>query len=166
LDIGSLILFGSSVDLNFVIDTVFIVGDKKTYNTSNIENIGDDTLYPEIVLKMACKNDKSVGEQYTLYYGATYKDRAKFNGMFSFVPAKKYSGEEQGFPRLYFPDYFYETENNKLNKYISKRLTQGIKLKHDLSINEVKAFWEYIKNEVSKKYVLGIDFEMPKGLGE
>ena len=164
LEIGSLILFGSSIDSRFVIDTVFVVGDKKTYNTSNIENIGcDDTFYPEIVLKMTCKNDKSDGEQYTLYYGATYKDRAKFNGMFSFVPAKKYSGEKQGFPRFYFSDDFYNSENNKLNKYISKGLTQGIKSnsEYKISINEVKVFWEYIKNEVSKNYILGINFEMP-----
>jgi len=161
LDIGSLILFGSSIDSRFVIDTVFVVGERKIYNTSNIENIDDDSIYTDIVLKMACKEDKSDGEQYTLYYGATYKDRNKYNGMFSFVPAKAYNGREQCFPRFYFHDDFYKSENDKLNKYITQRQTEGINSTRDININEVKVFWEYIKNEVSKKYKLGLNFEIP-----
>lgn len=162
LDVGSLILFGSSIDSNFVIDTVFVVGDKKQYNKSNIEKIDDNDLYPEITIKMACKADEPDDANNTLYYGATYENRSKVNGMFSFVPSIKSNDKKQGVPRFYFPDDFYESNNIILNKYISKKLTQGIKATHGLSLNEIKSFWEYLKNKISEKYVLGFNFEMPK----
>jgi hypothetical protein len=47
------------------------------------------------------------------------------------------------------------------NKKISEGKNTGIKIT-DASFNEILYFWEYLKNIVSQKYVLGYNFEMPK----
>jgi len=172
LEKGSLILFGSRDELGyrFVIDTVFIVKEIIPYfslDDIKNKNLG---LYPEIITKMILNKEMKVDdpEGLTLYIGATYDN--KENGMFSFVPAKTYNNEKEGFPRFFMPDEFYE--NNKYNKYFSRWQKRdgkiyegkntGIKSSSDVDIDEIYSFWEYLKDEISKNHVLGFNFKMPE----
>jgi len=170
LEKGSLIIFGSQVNYRFVIDTVFVVKDKTPYfSLDDIKNKNLE-IYPEIVTKMILNKEMKVDnpEGLTLYIGATYDD--KENGMFSFVPAKIDNNKKEGFPRFFMPDEFYD--NNKFNKYFSRwkkngkifeGKAMGVNMPYDnVDEDEIYSFWEYIKNEVSKNYVLGFNFKMPE----
>jgi hypothetical protein len=108
LEDGSLIIFGSRVNFRFVIDTVFVVKGSKPYYSALDNNIKDMGPYLDIVLKMSCKEAENKNHMIKriLYTGATFDD--DFKGIYSFVPAMKYEGKKQGFPRIYMPDEFYE----------------------------------------------------------
>jgi hypothetical protein len=167
---GSLILFGSQVNYRFVIDTVFVVKEKMPYfslDDIKKKNLG---IYPEIVTKMILNKEMKVdnSEGLTLYIGATYDN--KENGMFSYVPAKVYNNNQEGFPRFFMPDEFYN--NNRFSKYFSKwkkngkifeGKAMGVNMPYDnVDKDEIYSFWEYIRNEVSKNHVLGFNFKMPE----
>ncbi|MDR0320968.1 MAG: hypothetical protein LBI28_05645 [Treponema sp.] len=170
LEPGSLIIFGSYVNCRFAIDTVFVVKTAEKYaSLEDVEKIKIEK-YPDIVTKFIMdKNNKvSPPNGLILYTGATFNDPVK--GMYSFVPAKVFNGEEIGFPRFLMPDEFYKSKNNRINKYFSEysiegdkiieRKNQGIK-RASADIGEISTLWEYIKTEVSKDYVLGYNFKMP-----
>ena len=168
LEKGSLILFGSWANDRFVIDTVFVVKSKEKYSTLNDVMNMKLGIYPEIVTKFILnKNNKLHGsEVLTLYKGATADEPQ--NNMYSFVPAIEYVGEEIGFPRFFMPDDFYDSKYSKylsksknINSRIIERKNQGIKI-INTNQDEILEFWNYIKDEVSKKHVLGVNFKMPK----
>ena len=168
LDDGSLILFGSRVNLRYAIDTVFVVKNGKLHHClQDVMNM-QLGIYPEIVTRFIVDGNNQLNppKGNFIYRGATYDE--PHNGMYSFVPAKVYSKEKRGFPRFVMPDEFYKDQ--KLQKYFSKRdvvngkiteqQTQGIKV-NDADENVIKYFWEYLKNEISKEHVLGVKFNMP-----
>lgn len=125
-------------------------------------------MYREIVLKIVCSGVVKENSNRVLYYGATYDDN--INGMYSFVPAIKDEGKK-GFPRIFMPDDFYDVRNNAINKYFSKWSRKngaiyegkntGIKKENNVNINEIKHFWEYLKDIISRKCVLRFNFEIP-----
>jgi len=173
LEKGSLIIFGSHVNKRFVIDTIFVVLESIKYNSALDKELEKYGLYTEIVMKMACmeklKQDNNLNR--TLYIGATYEK--SINGMFSFVPAKKYEGKKLGFSRIVMPDEFYEVKNNRINKYFSnwkinyknspiyEGKNTGIKETYT-TIDEIKYFWNFLSDFISKDFILGYNFEMPK----
>jgi hypothetical protein len=102
-----------------------------------------------------------------LYTGATFDNQVE--GMYSFVPAKVYSGEERGFSRFLMPNDFFNTSFTDYFQRFERRGSKifeggamGVKGSNESrSTSEVIKFWEYIKTEVSKDYVLGYNFKMP-----
>ena len=170
LEKGSLILFGSRVNNRFAIDTVFVVKEYLKYYSTLDKNLDYLGLYTEIVLRMACEEKLATDKiNRTLYTGATYDD--PINGMYSFVPARKYENKKQGFPRIIMPDDFYDIKNNRINKYFSKWEIRYNKIYEGkntginetyASLDEITFFWNYIKEFTSKNHVLGYNFEMPK----
>jgi len=174
LEKGSIILFGSHINKRFAIDTIFVVNELIKYNSALDEVLEKYGLYTEIVMKMACRErlNKNNNLNRVLYIGATYEN--KVNGMFSYIPVKKYEGKNFGFSRIVMPDEFYETKNNRVNKYFSnwrinyngstiyEGKNTGIKETYVSSINEIKVFWDYLVEYVSKEYVLGYNIDMPK----
>jgi len=172
LEKGSLILFGSRVNFRFAIDTVFVVNEFESYTVSLINKFENLGIFYQIVLKtfQNTKCNSSQGEK-VLYTGATYDQ--KVNGMFSFVPSIKYEGEKIGFPRVIMPDKFYDEKFNKYHKYFSRwsrengkiteKASRGIKITtHDVSIDEIRCFWEYLMEVISENYVLGVSFKNPE----
>jgi hypothetical protein len=94
---GSLILFGSIIDAEFVIDTVFVGGDKyppcpfspgKPPETDEAFRV----CTVESLLTTGNRDDP-----FTLYQGATYE--APFNGRYSFVPCRRADADNLRFPR-------------------------------------------------------------------
>jgi hypothetical protein len=145
LEKGSLIIFGSHLNKRFVIDTVFVVKNvKEHYSFEDVikMNLGK---YPEIATKFIIANSNN---KFTLYTGATYEDQV--NGMYSFVPAKVYDGQEKGFPRISLP-----------KSSIHEKQNMGIAKKDNASEKDISDLWRDIKKEVSKNHVLGINFKFP-----
>jgi hypothetical protein len=167
---GSLIIFGSSVNHRFVIDTVFVVKTATPYLSLNDITKMNLGKYPDIATKFITDKNNMIDPPYglTLYTGATFDD--PINGMYSFVPAKVYNGEEIGFPRFFMPDEFFSTSFTDYFQRFERREgrifeggAMGVKGSNESrSISEVYRFWEYIKTEVSKDYVLGYNFKMPE----
>jgi hypothetical protein len=174
LEKGSLILFGSCVKSRFVIDTVFVVKDIIPYiipitDYKVFQAIGSDSnIFCEIVFKMSCKEQIEEKQKLRkLYIGASYEDTDEsLRKMFSFVPAMKYEGVKNSFPRLYLLD------NDEINKYFSKwtngkkiindNLKQGLLCNTNIGISEIEYLWKIIKDKTLENYVLGYNFEMPK----
>jgi hypothetical protein len=170
---GSLILFGSNVNRRFAIDTIFVVKDSVRYtfpDDPNVDNIVEESnLYRDIVLRMSCIN-YNAHNFFTLYTGATFDD--DIYGMYSYVPSLKSDTIKRGFPRIIMPDEFYSTRFNSYfsknhveisdnNRTIIEKQNQGVKITQNVNIDDIKEFWEYIKNIVSEEYVLGYNFDIP-----
>lgn len=124
LDKGSIILFGSTISPKlggpyFVLDTVFVVGDYKPFNTQScdVDLMGFvPTDYCDIMGFPNWKNN----EQYICYKGATVDNPV--DGMYSFVPCKPVSGNVIGHPRVKLTDSDISIISNNLNsspKYTS-----------------------------------------------
>ncbi|MQA00931.1 MAG: hypothetical protein GEU80_16695 [Dehalococcoidia bacterium] len=86
---GSIILFGSKLDRQFVLDTVFVVRDRRPYSPRDASTLDVDESF-RICTVESLVTTGSGGDSFTLYRGATLE--APINGMFSFVPAM-FAGE-------------------------------------------------------------------------
>ena len=169
LEEGSLIIFGSKVNMHFVIDTVFVVKEAAKYHCLDDVEKMNTGLFPEIVTKFITDDKNRVNEPFgfTLYKSVTFDDReAKAgHGMYSFVPAKVNDGTKKGFPRFIMLKEFYHSEKPEIKAfrtYFQKPLGgQNIKKSDNISSEEIYNFWKYIKDEISKEYVLGYNFKMP-----
>jgi hypothetical protein len=158
------------VNHRFVIDTVFVVKTAKSY--LSLDDIAKMNIgkYTDISTKFITgKNNKIDPPQgLTLYTGATFDDPVE--GMYSFVPAKEYDNREIGFPRFFMPNEFFNTNFKDYFQRFERREgrifeggAMGVKGPNESrSTSEVIEFWKYIKTEVSKDHVLGVNFKMPE----
>lgn len=92
LDPGSLIVFGSTPNGRFCLDTVFVVGSRKSYITgdaSSIQGLGTSQDYRDLTLDRL-----GGGESFVFYRGATVKNSVE--GMYSFVPAREWGTQGCG----------------------------------------------------------------------
>ncbi len=101
LEKGSLILFGSTISNGhggpfFALDTVFVVGEKKTYtaNTYKTDLAGFIPKYYDEIMGFSYWGSKT---QFTCYIGTSFNN--PLNGMYSFVPCKTEENGIGGFPR-------------------------------------------------------------------
>lgn len=100
---GSLILFGSKKDHAFVLDTVFVVGDRTEYGRDDVESLP----VPEHVKDMALRplySNPGRALHYSLYEGATIDGPVE--SRWSFVPALPVQQPSDRFarPRVVLPD--------------------------------------------------------------
>ena len=98
------------------IDTVFVVGEKiGTYQKGCYENIQkavSEMQMQRIVLPIFYGSGNSIDNtaEFTLYRAATFAEREKFNGMFSYFPCRLFEDmQDCGFPR-------FELKNGELLK--------------------------------------------------
>lgn len=97
---GSMILFGSGRGGEFVIDTVFVVGEiVGTYRPlDNPHDLGVDDAFDTCTLQsLGTYEPEKVAATFTLYRGATVDKPV--DGMFSFVPCLLRDDDEPRFPR-------------------------------------------------------------------
>ena len=152
LDVGSLILFGSSKDGGFVLDTVFVVGasvlhDALTWPTVTRGLVPD--AYADVTLRPTY--EWGGGEELRLYFGATPGDAV--DGMFSFVPCAPADNAAPGFAR----------PTIDLGDLITPTLQMGAKLARDLSVDRMKSIWESVARQVLEQGLfLGTRFEVPE----
>ena len=149
---GSLILFGSSVNDRFVLDTALVVGRRQgayTVRDHDHLDISEDFKIATIQ-SMSSSEDAQIDLQLTLYDGATPNE--PYEEMFSFVPCLPFDGEGPRFPRpaIELPGII----NPK-----SRQSTRGSKQPRSLS--EVKAAWKAVVEQVeAQDLLLGTHFEL------
>ena len=155
LEKGSVILFGSCLNKNFVIDTVFVVGDYIDYNPKGYNLLKDKLKLPEeyidVTLEPLSRQFK-YDIELRLYISATYEKPFEDTGMFSYFPCQPYRENTQGFSR----------PNVKLKDIISQELNQNIKLSGCNNIDEVKSRYLVVTKQITNQGLnLGIKAEIP-----
>ena len=101
---GSVLFFGSTISGEFVLDTVFVVKDACRYTPSKpLET--DDAFRFCTIDPLADPLSNCAGDNFTLYRGATFDDRA--NGLYSFVPCQCADSRARRFarPSIRLPGY-------------------------------------------------------------
>jgi hypothetical protein len=164
LEPNSIILFGSAINAEFCLDTLFVVSkDYQDYNINTINNlfpINHDQYYHASVNPI-CNNNVNgiVGQQnYRFYKSVNFEEREQYNNIYSFVPCKVYTN----------PDYIFRqpTINHPQpiinHNYINGRKTQGIKAT-DCTLVEIVDFWNDIVQQITTKDLKkGIYFDTPE----
>ena len=147
LDIGSLILFGSTKpigrdkeiqqrDSYFMLDTVFVVAGFVQGNTVHESPLLDNT-YKKITLNML----PDYPDWARVYFGATYNETV--NGMYSFSPVKEYKNGES-FPRIKLKDLEYITNNLNAAPKITKTIEKN-NVSRKINKNDIYNFWDKIR---------------------
>jgi hypothetical protein len=162
LEEGSVILFGSSLDHKFALDTVFVVSGDVDYGPDDCNVLLQhvDETYKEVTIKpimAGIKNPsgkscagKITNQKLRSYCGATFRN--KINGMFSFFPCQVFTEDAAGFAR----------PTIKMPSVISDRMTQGIKKTECGGLNSIRNYWEEVVKQVLETCSLGIFAETPK----
>lgn len=143
LDVGSLILFGSSINKRFVLDTAFVVGDFVDYSLGvfdGLEGLVPDEFYALSLHSQTLGNPTC--DSFRLYRGATRE--SPVNGMFSFSPCRPYDGSHTGFERPHL----------ELPGIVTQNLTQG-KKRTCMKLDGVRCTWDEVVNQVSGR-LLGL----------
>jgi hypothetical protein len=147
---GSLILFGSVLDGEFVLDTVFVVGESDAYRPVDGLTGVSDAFAVCTVESLAADPELSSEAIFTLMRGAT--PRQPVDGMFSFVPCRRWIGDESRFARPAV----------ELADIIDARRRRGPSgAGHVRPRAEVAAAWASIVKQVTKA-----DLELGVGLAE
>ena len=149
---GSMVLFGSTVGGQFVIDTVFVVKDSCLFSPSNPPET-DEIFRVCTIESLLTTGDAD--SPFTLYRGATYE--APVNGMYSFVPCRRADITNVRFPRPYV----------SLPGYVNPRSAQAPKgAKSPRSATEVREQWECVRQQVlDAGCLLGLRFSSPRHTG-
>jgi len=166
---GSIVLFGSRVNGLFAIDTVFVVGDKfRDYYDQEDSMDFDPNLeqYANIVgiglnssgCDSGCGSNHSqmcVNSQMRLYYAASPDNR--YEGMYSFVPCKRLSGNERGWAR---PTLTQADMQDIYTDCINDNLRQGFKRYKKATLNGNVKAWNRIRELFANRgYLEGVKFE-------
>jgi|Deesub1362B_J571_1020462.scaffolds.fasta_scaffold02121_4 hypothetical protein len=151
---GSVILFGSCVNQNFVLDTVFVVNDWINHNKNNYKNVLKGKIsevYADVTLSPLYQELSAESKSYRLYFGATFYSPLK--GMFSFFPCLPCDDNPKGFARPII----------KIKNIITNDLRQGRKITVMKNIDEVTILWNNVVKQVTKKGLkLGIFAQLPE----
>lgn len=148
---GSLILFGSTLDGNFVADTVFVVRDSQPFRPAQRPD-GDDA-FRVCTIQSLLTGAECSGDAFILYRGATYG--APVYGMYSFVPCRR---EDSDVPRFCRPTISLPA------CYLNPASTQSPSgAKKPRSVAEICGLWEEIRQQVLDwNCLLGISFSTPR----
>jgi hypothetical protein len=133
---GSIILFGSSLDRNFVADTVFVVRDSQRFRPAQPPD-GDDA-FRVCTIQSLLTDAGCSGDEFILYRGATLG--APVCGMYSFVPCRREDSKKLRFcrPPITLPA-----------RYLNPASTQSPSgAKEPRSITELCQLWESVRQQV------------------
>lgn len=167
LDVVSIILFGSTISARhggpaFALDTVFVVGEKRTYTSKTFRNdlSGFIPKYYDEIMGFKTWNTNT---QFTCYKGASFKNPV--NGMYSFVPCMKEEQASLGFPRAVLTENDFKSVNiqnlskHKKNPFvITDKLNSAPKvIASDLNTN--KLVWDTLCKIIDTQgYLQGMNF--------
>lgn len=168
---GSVIVFGSDLNHEWVVDTVFVVSKSHPYTLGNYQALLDKPElevpegYREVVLEPGCCRLQDKPLEYMLYIGATYENRKDFDGMFSFFPCQPQPRHLlSGFrrPAIKLPPKYF-TPN-------LREAAKGAMEEDELEAGDVKALWLNVMNQVldekkNRGVRLGISADFPERLG-
>lgn len=152
LDPGSLILFGSTRDGRFVLDTVFVVADIECrWVPVNQPSIGGPA-FKECTVRSLSADNRHAGTTFTLYRGATPDDPV--GGMFSWAPCQPMVDET--WPRFRRPTITLRSVVNPA----SKQSPSGAKIRRP--IGEIRQMWQRVAEQTEAQGLnLGFGFGTP-----
>ncbi|MCB9217754.1 MAG: hypothetical protein H6616_17950 [Ignavibacteria bacterium] len=162
LEPGSVILYGSTFVDRFVLDTVFVVSDKRQPWRTNREfprnnELIDDILRDTTLKPLQNKTCSDTGGDYqdlVIYGGVTYAERENYGGMFSFVPAQLCSNGTIGFKRPTIQlDGIVNPESTRAARY-NKDVIRGDKEK-------IHQLWREVADQVVTSDLLLAHFLSP-----
>src|SRR5690606_9556689 len=84
---GSVICFGSTIDREFRIDTVFVVASSEKWTPGHVTGLQVEDAFMNCTVRPLSISEAHADAQFTLYRGATFHEPVE--GMFSFVPARR-----------------------------------------------------------------------------
>jgi hypothetical protein len=148
---GSVICFGSTIDRQFCIDTVFVVADAMPWTPEMAAalDLGDAFKVCTVESLMTGHEDHNLS--LTLYRGATASDPV--HGMFSFVPARRADVPDPRFPRP-------AIDLPSLVDPASSRSTRGSR--KPLSVDHVRDAWDDVRRQVlAADLMLAVELETP-----
>lgn len=168
----SLILFGSSINKKFCLDTVFLVSKEiQKYSFNNIEEVFSqrnqyyyasvNPLYDNTKFNYKVDKEDScrieTEKEYSFYKGVNYGKKDEYEGIYSFTPCKKYNSEKES-------DYIFKQPIIDLD-FISGNQTQGLNACNgrDFSKNEIVNYWNKIVEQIEEVGLLrGTNFKTPE----
>ena len=129
---GSIVVFGSRFSNEFVIDTVFVVGDTpEQYRPASLDmERFDDWVQATVFDPLARSDHRDVS--FRLYRGRRYA--GTIDEPFSFVPCLPFNGSPRGFPR---PRLRLES------RWVAPRLAMGAKAT-PVSADQLATLWQHI----------------------
>lgn len=145
-----MVLFGSTIGGEFILDTVFVVKDSCPF--SPVEPPETDEAFRVCTIESLITTGYGATDPLTLYRGATYA--APINGMYSFVPCRRANTAQARFPRpsISLPGYVNPS---------STRAARGAK--DPRSAADVREQWENVcKQVLDAGCLLGVWFETPQ----
>jgi len=152
LAVGSLILFGSLKAGEFVLDTVFVVGDSVLHDADDWKDVTRRRVseaYVDVTLRPSYQTRWP--HQLRLYSGAT--DRHPVDGMFSFAPCLPAAAAPEGFarPAIRHPGV------------VTPGLMMGAKATRRVPLETVRQVWESVVEQVvDQDLALGVRFDLPR----
>jgi len=154
LDHGSIILFGSSIGRNFVLDEVFVVDNTLTYDTdyNRFVTANNDKLIFRNQEIFYHTNYIYTNRNSHIYYGKNYFDDNEF---FSFFPCKISQNNNFIFERPVLPDNIFNTIGG---------LTQGLQYENFgvRNYNNNKQYWNMlVRFLIGEGYSLGLYAKEP-----
>jgi len=168
LEPNSIILFGSSINGQFCLDTVFVVSnDKSNYTVNTIENLfplstrgqyyhaSVNPIYDEFEYNRNAQSEDfcRINDQrdYTFYKAVNFLERQNYNGLYSYVPCQVYNPQ----------NYIFRQPAITLD-FINGNQTQGINSK-DCNENEIVNYWNDIAHQIQNKNLRqGTYFKTPE----
>lgn len=171
LDPLSLILFGSSINKQFCLDTVFIVSNdilkytldnighkfqqKNQYYFASVNPLYDDTKPNSAVDEEdSCRIEPS--KEYSFYKGVNFEDKEIYGGIYSYVPCKVFNQSNE-------IDYIFKQPVIDLD-ILSSKQTQGINAcgGKEFTETEIIDIWDVINEQISNAGLLkGVHFKTP-----
>jgi hypothetical protein len=137
---GSVILFGSRLRGEFVLDTVVVVAGYVDHNLSDrhFRDVLDGIASPaNMRLTLEPWFHGGVETTFRYYVGATPENHV--DGMFSFVPCLPLGDVDEGFPR---PPI-------ELDRYIKPGLAMQALTSDPLELSQVRALWRRVADQVA-----------------
>ncbi|MBQ0049293.1 MAG: hypothetical protein KBT12_03495 [Bacteroidales bacterium] len=147
---GRIILFGSRVNDQFALDTVFVVGDSKPFTPNNIFKDLSGFAPNDYPLIMQLSGSQNL----VCYKGASYSNPC--DGMYSFVPCKTYDKGCFERPILSISDF---ASCNMAHIMSSGNQNQGRKCT-TVKPNEAKMIWDCLRQSIQKQgFLEGFNFK-------
>jgi hypothetical protein len=135
LAVGSMVLFGSKLAGEFVVDTVFVVGEAQPLTTQRIDSEADEAFRVCTLERLGRPGGRR--HRFVLYRGATAEEPV--HGMYSFVPCRRADAS----------DYRFERPVIELPGYVNPASGRGPSgTSRRRSIEEVREQWAQVRRRV------------------
>lgn len=146
---GSVILFGSGLDGEFVVDTVFVVADAQPLTADTVSEIRTiDEAFAAVTLELVYPSDGTT--TFRLYDGATTDEPV--HGIFSFFPCLPHEEPTQAFPRAVV----------QLDGVVNPRNWRACKMTRLTSLDGAHRIWEQVVEQVlDQDLALGVAADTP-----